>query len=134
MYLVDTNVLGEQMRKVPDARVLGWLSRQPAIAVSVISVMELDSGVTRAPAAKRAPLRQWFDDMLVSPAHEFLPVTIAIARAAGQLQAGLLQRGKPRAVTDLLIAATALTHGAVLVTRNTRDFEGLGVALLNPFD
>lgn len=134
MFLVDTNVLSEQMRNAPDGRVMAWLERQPVIAVSVITVMELDSGVTRAPAAKRDPLRQWLDDLLASPAHEFLPVTIAIARAAGQLEARMLTRGKQRSAPDLLIAATALTHGAVLVTRNTRDFEGMGVGLLNPFD
>lgn len=62
-----------------------------------------------------------------------LPVTESIARQAGNLRGSFSRRGIIRAQADMLIAATAQVHALTLVTRNTRDFESCGIALLNPF-
>jgi len=55
------------------------------------------------------------------------------ARASGELRATREARGRRVAQADMLIAAIALTHGLTLATRNTRDFEGCGVAVIDPF-
>ena len=134
MFLLDTNVLSEEMKREPNAQVLTWLARQGRVQVSVVTVMELEAGIARAPAGKRARLLTWLEGLLESEAHEVVPVSPAIARAAGQLKARAESRGKPRPLADLLIAATATVTGAVVATRNTDDFEGLGVPLLDPFE
>lgn len=132
MQLVDTNVLSELMRQQPDVGVLGWLQgRQqlsPRLTVSVITIDEIAFGMTRRPNAR---LPEWFDSFLQR--HIILPVTTNIARRAGELRAQLQTKGHVRTQADMLIAATAQLHGLAVVTRNLRDFDGCGVAVLNPF-
>jgi predicted nucleic acid-binding protein len=62
-----------------------------------------------------------------------LPVTDAIARRGGEMRAALAARGQVRSQADMLIAATAQVHALTVVTRNVRDFDDCGIALLNPF-
>jgi toxin FitB len=64
---------------------------------------------------------------------EILPVNKQIARRAGALRGQFQSNGIVRTQADLLIAATASEHGFTVVTRNIKDFEGCGVAVLNPF-
>lgn len=85
------------------------------------------------PTGRRDLLRQWLEDLLTSTGVEIVPVDAAVAREAGKLKAQCEAAGRPRPLIDLLIAATAHVTGDVVVTPNTADFEGLGVALLNPF-
>ena len=129
MALVDTNVISELMRRAPDAHVLRWLERTPQIAVSVITVDEIVFGLTRRALQ---PLRQRFDEFLANL--QVLDIDHRIARRAGELRGALAARGIARSQSDMLIAATAQVHALTLVTRNTRDFEGCGIAVLNPFD
>jgi predicted nucleic acid-binding protein len=133
VYLVDTNVLSEVVKRAPHPGVLAWLARQSAVKVSVVSVFELEYGIARAPPARRPLLVEWLEGLLASPAHQFVPLNVGVARAAGELRRRAEEAGRPRPLADLLIAATALTEGAVVVTRNVADFEGLGVPLLDPF-
>lgn len=132
MQLVDTNVLSELMRQQPDPGVLGWLQgRQqlsPRLTVSVITIDEIAFGLTRRPSVR---LQDWFDSFLQR--HNVLPITTNIARRAGELRAQLQVKGQVRTQADMLIAATAQLHGLAVVTRNLRDFEGCGIAVLNPF-
>lgn len=72
--------------------------------------------------------------MQVMFAGRILPVTQAIAECWGEFEAKRQLMGRPLNVPDGQIAATALLHGLTLVTRNTKDFEGLGVAMLNPWE
>ncbi len=132
MYLVDTNVLSELPRPRPEPAVLRWLQQQRAIVVSAVSVEELAFGVARAPAGRRPKLTRWLDGLLESA--EIVDVSMTIARAAGELRAARESAGRRVAQADMLIAATALVRGLTLATRNVPDFEGSGVALLNPFD
>jgi toxin FitB len=134
MYLVDTNVISETTRRCPSGAVLQWLGRQKRVHLSALSVLELEHGIARLPASPRRDLlREWFEELLSSMAVEVVPVDAAVAREAGRMKARCEAGGRPRPLADLLIAATAQVTGDVVVTRNTPDFDGLGVALLNPF-
>ncbi|MGA7120213.1 MAG: PIN domain-containing protein, partial [Polyangiaceae bacterium] len=80
----------------------------------------------------RSRLVRWLDALLEARP-TVLDVTAAIARASGELRAAREARGRRVAQADMLIAATALAQGLTLATRNGRDFEGCGVALVDPF-
>jgi toxin FitB len=131
--LVDTNVLSELPRPKPDGNVVAWFAAQKTIHVSVVTLEELTFGVARASPSARSRLVRWLDAFLEARPI-VLDVTAAIARASGELRAMREARGRRVAQADMLIAATALTHGLTLVTRNGRDFEGCGVAVVDPFE
>ena len=134
MFLLDTNVVSE-LRKAAraDHLVRDWAERTPAnhFWLSTISLLELEIGVLRIErrdVAQGALLRRWLDQVLVAFEGRLLDVSAAVARTAASLHVP-----DPRPERDALIAATALTHGLTIVTRDTADFEPMGVALLNPW-
>lgn len=135
MFLLDTNVVSE-LRKAAraDRLVRDWAERTPAnhFWLSTISLLELEIGVLRIErrdVAQGALLRRWLDHVfLVAFEGRLLDVNAAVARTAASLHVP-----DPRPERDALIAATALTHGLTIVTRDTSDFEPMGVALLNPW-
>lgn len=138
MYLLDTTVISE-LRKAKsgtaNSGVIAWADEIPAalIFVSVISIHELEHGVLlaeRSDAAKGELLRAWLDNSVVPAFVErILPVDLDVAvRAAG------LHVPDPAPVRDSLIGATALVHGMIVVTRNTRDFERFpNLEIVNPW-
>jgi predicted nucleic acid-binding protein len=130
--LVDTNVLSELPRPRPNTRVVRWFAAQETIHVSVLTLEELAFGVARSTGPARSRLAQWLEALLEARPI-VLDVTAPIARASGELRAAREARGRRVAQADMLIAATALTHGLTLATRNTRDFEGCGCRLFDPF-
>ncbi len=130
--LVDTNVLSELPRPRPNANVVAWFAAQETIHVSVVSLEELAFGIARASPTARSRLVRWLD-AFADARPVVLDVTAAIARASGELRAAREARGRRVAQADMLIAATALAHGLTLVTRNGRDFDGCGVAAVDPF-
>lgn len=132
MHLVDTNVLSELSRPRPVGRVVDWVSAQPALAISVVSIEEMSFGIARTKGARRTNLEAWLA-MLLDSKVELLDVTVPIARAAGELRARHVGRGRNVPQADMLIAATALVHGLAIATRNVRDFVDCGVTLLDPF-
>ncbi|MDZ4251342.1 MAG: type II toxin-antitoxin system VapC family toxin [Sulfuritalea sp.] len=137
MYLLDTNVVSE-LRKVrlgkADSSVSKWADGVDAadLYISVITVQELEIGVLlaeRRDPAQGAMFRAWLNvHVLPAFADRILAIDTAIARRSAQLHIP-----DPRPVRDGLIAATALVHGMIVVTRNTSDFEPTGVATLNPW-
>lgn len=127
--LIDTNIISELMRRQPEPKVTDWASQQLSFAVSVITYEELIFGLTQ----KALPLkRQWLDTFL-SRHCQLLPVTSSIARCGGILRGSFAAKGISRQPYDMLIAATAMLHRLPLVTRNTADFEGCGIVIINPF-
>ena len=133
-FLLDTNVVSEPRRKLPDARVRAWLrSADPAgLFLSVLTLGEIAKGiealVSREPARAEA-LRDWLAGLRDHFSDRILPVDAAVAETWGRLSSA-----RPLPVVDGLIAATALTHGFTLVTRNLRDVEGTGVRVINPWE
>ena len=133
MQLIDTNVVSELMRPMPNVGVRRWLDETAtagaSLAVSVVTIDEVVFGLTRRPRGASFAL---FDDFIGR--NRVLELSEAIARRAGELRGVLSLRGHVRSQADMLIAATAQVHALTLVTRNMRDFEGCGIAVLDPFD
>ena len=137
MFLLDTNLVSE-LRKVrsgkADAGVAALADHVEATAlfISAITLHELELGVLlmeRRDPAQGALLRQWLDQaVLPAFAGRILAVNAAVAQRSAALPVP-----DPRPFRDGLIAATALVHSLVVVTRNLADFEATGVALLNPW-
>ena len=133
MFLIDTMVLSELRRRERDPGVVAWIAkqRQEDCFLSVVSIGEIERGI----AQRRGPdpgfaaeLATWLDQLLRLHHNRLLPVSLSIARRWGRLSAEL---GHDSA--DLLIAATALEHGLMVVTRNLRHFTASGVPTLNPW-
>lgn len=135
MYLLDTNVVSELRRpNRADENVRAWASNTPAelYAISVVTVLELERGallIERRDATQGAILRRWLEGEILTPlAARILPIDVAIARRCAELHVPA-----PRPERDALIAATALVHGLTVITRDTADFEPMGVPLFNPW-
>ncbi|MGF6228299.1 putative nucleic acid-binding protein [Inquilinus ginsengisoli] len=133
-YLLDTNILSETRRTRAEPRVLSFLSQaDPArLFINVLTLGELRKGIEirrRSDQDMATRLGAWADALEASFADRILAVDAATAKLWGALSAG-----RPRAVIDTLLAATAIVHDLTLVTRNTVDVGGTGVAVLNPWE
>jgi predicted nucleic acid-binding protein len=133
MYLIDTVVLSELRKPQRDARLTAWIERQRTtdLFVSVITIGEIERGIAQQRAKNAnfaAALAAWLDRVLALYGDRILPFDLQVARRWGELSAAL---GNDSA--DLMIAATALEHGLIVVTRNLSDFDPTGAATLNPF-
>jgi predicted nucleic acid-binding protein len=137
-FLLDTNVPSELTRPQPAPRVTKWLEEtdDELMHISVITIGEVCKGITVHPEAHRRDwLRHWLEDQL-RPwfSDRILPVTEAISERWGILEGQCQLKGIGFNAPDGLIAATALEHGLTLVTRNVKDFAGIGVAVFNPWE
>jgi toxin FitB len=131
MYLVDTNILSEARRGNREAR--SWLrSVDPdTIHLSVVTIGEIMKGISlkgRTDAPTAANLTAWLEGLLHDHRARILPITERIAQEWGRLAAE-----RPRGMADGLIAATALVHGMIIVTRNVADFHDTRAPLINPW-
>lgn len=137
MYLLDTSFLSELARTPPDPGVVTWLAQQRRtdMAISSLSIAEITRGIARLGASRRAEsLSEWFEEVLSGELFErVVAFGIEEARAWGHMRALADRSGQPLPVVDSLIAATALHHDLTVVTRNVRDFERCGVAVLSPW-
>jgi predicted nucleic acid-binding protein len=132
MYLLDTNVVSELRRARPHGALLAWLRdvQDPDLHVSAVTIGEIQSGIeiTREQdQAKAAAIEAWLDE--VAETYNILSMDTRTFRA----WARLMHRRTDNLIEDAMIAATAAIHHLTVVTRNVRDFEGLGVLTLNPF-
>ena len=137
MILLDTNVVSEFMKASPDTGVMDWLNVRAKLDFYLCTpvIAEIRYGVAQLPDGKRK------ENLLV--ACEGVETEIFAGRVLGfdrlaahryaELRARRRETGKPISVMDAMIAAIALAHAMTLATRNVRDFEGLGVPLVDPF-
>jgi predicted nucleic acid-binding protein len=132
VYLLDTNVVSELRRPRPHGGVLAWLEsvRDQDLHLSAVTLGELQAGVEltrdRDPA-KAAAIETWLGQ--VEQTWNVLPLDGRTFRVWGRL----MHRRADRLIEDALIAATALVHDLIVVTRNGRDFAPFDVRTLNPF-
>ena len=134
-YLVDTNALSELRRKAPDANVVAWFAKRPpaTLYLSVLTLGVIRKGVEGvADTVRRQALTDWLEtDLPLFFTGRILGVDSAVADRWGRMVAAA---GRPLPAIDSLLAATALAHDLMLVTRNTKDFAGLPVQVFNPWD
>ena len=135
--LLDTKVLSELLRTAPAPAVLAWFAEQPAqsLFVSAVTQAEMLLGARLLPAGKRraaleAAVQAMFDE-------DFAGRSLAFDSAAVPAYADIVSTrrsaGRPISQFDAQIAAIAQRHGARLATPNVADFEGCGLALVNPW-
>jgi predicted nucleic acid-binding protein len=132
-FLFDTVVLSELRRAKPSRKVVQWIKAQKAdsLFISVVSIGEIERGIEKArksDAVFAAELEQWLETLLNLYADRVLQVSANAARLWGRLSARLGHDG-----ADLLIAATALTHGSTVVTRNVKHYAPTGARVFDPF-
>jgi len=134
-YLIDTNVVTEVMKPTPDQKVIQWLDEnEDDLVIDAIILGEIYSGVKgKAEGRKRQLLEEWFRDYIVTD----LPCLSWDSETSlvwGEMIADLKKIGLNPTVKDSMIAATAKRYGLVVVTRNVKDFTGVGVEIFNPFE
>ncbi|VXD04473.1 VapC ribonuclease Y4jK [Enterobacterales bacterium 8AC] len=137
MIILDTHVVSELLRPAPHYTVLKWLDEQDTYQfyLSAIVVAELYTGITCMPAGKRQlDLQNRLDLMLQEEFPErILPFDADCAIQYAELMGANRRRGTIISMADNQIAATCLHYGAVLATRNTKDFIHSGVTLIDPW-
>ncbi len=138
MIVLDTNVLSELLRPIPAPRVEEWLAAQDGASVYFTSVgeAELRYGVAILPAGRRrTTIGAAIDDILDEDFRDrILPFDREAARAYAAIAAERRAAGRPISQFDCQIAAIARAHGASVATRNTGDYEGCGVAVIDPWE
>ena len=134
--ILDTNVISEPMNPSPSATVLDWWAQQQpgALFITTVTVAEILYGIELLPPGKRraallAGAERMFGKVLVG---HILPFDENAARAFSEIAVRRRAQGRPIADLDAQIAAIARSRNAILATRNTADFEGCGVRLVNP--
>ncbi|HJM51999.1 MAG TPA: type II toxin-antitoxin system VapC family toxin [Alphaproteobacteria bacterium] len=132
MYLLDTNVVSELRRPKPNKAVLNWVEGVSAdqLFVSAVTIGEIQVGIeiTRdQDPAKAEEIEVWLDQVVAGYG------VLAMDASAFREWARLKHRKSDTLIEDAMIAATASLHRLTVVTRNTRDFESLGMSVINPF-
>ena len=138
MILLDTNVMSELIKPQPDPAVAAFLAVQPLeiLFVPSLVVAEIRYGIRRCPPGRRR-------DKLVRDFEAFLDAGFgtrilafdaSCAVGYATVRASREEAGRRVQIMDTLIGGMALAHGATLVTRNVRDFDGYGLTLINPWE
>lgn len=138
MIVLDTNVVSEVMLSSPSSKVVAWFSKMRAVDelfVTTITVAEILYGIELLPGGKRHDrLKADAEAMFAQDySSHILVFDERAARAFAQIAIARRKIGRPIAELDAQIAAIASVESATLATRNTGDFEGCGVRLVNPW-
>jgi predicted nucleic acid-binding protein len=133
-YLVDANVLSEPTKPEPRTEVVEWLRKhEREIVIDPIVLGEIRFGIHLLPSGnRRRRLERWFFQGIKNIG--CLPWEASTGLRWAKLLADLRKKGLAMPVKDSLIAATALVHDLIIVTRNVNDFKKAGVKVINPFD
>jgi predicted nucleic acid-binding protein len=141
LYLVDTNIVsvGSPVWQAAPAALVSWMERNSAgLYLSAVTIAEIEDGIAklrRGKAGRKVQrLSAWLDALLHLYGERVLAFGMREARIAGALSDGARARGRSPGFADIIIAATASAHDLILLTRNQRHFEPLGVKTINPFD
>jgi predicted nucleic acid-binding protein len=136
-FLLDTNCISELVSAKPDPRVVDWTDAvdERMLHLSVLTIGEIRKGIGGlAQGRRRTRLETWVEMALKARfAERIVPIDVAIAERWGLLSAEAKRQGRALSIIDGLSAATALHHNLTIVSRNSRDFAGTRVAVLNPW-
>jgi predicted nucleic acid-binding protein len=136
-YLLDTCVVSELIKKIPEPAVIDWVRKQDEerLYLSVITLGEIQKGIAQlAESRRQRRLQEWLDvELMERFRNRLLDVTPQVATLWGQIQGKERRMGRTLPVLDNLIAATALAFNAAIVTRNGADMEGSGARIINPW-
>lgn len=137
-FLLDTCLISELVKRKPSAQVTEWVAAQEEwdLCLSVLTIGELVKGVHRlTDAARKRRLSTWISrDVIQRFEGRVLPVSVEVSDCWGRLTAQKESAGAPLPVIDGLIAATAMVHHLVVVTRNTRHLAAAGAQVVNPWE
>ncbi len=134
MTLLDTNVLSELMAQRPDPKVVGFVRGLADPRVSAAVFHELQYGVEIMPdGIKKARIALLINEFRLLYRDRTIVVDAEVAAISGRMRAREKNAGFVLTEMDALIAATAEGHSARLATRNTKDFQRLGIELVNPW-
>jgi predicted nucleic acid-binding protein len=137
MILLDTNVVSELMRPVPNSKVRAWLEGLGAtpLATSAVTIAEIVFGLARLPDGKRrSDLTERFDALVLGP--PALPVFALdepAGRLAGEFRAVRETLGLGSSPSDMMIAGIVMANGVSLATRNVADFTGVPISITDPW-
>jgi len=137
VIVLDTNVISEFMREMPDSRVVHWLDGQPRTSIwtTSLNVYEIRSGLLAMPAGKRQVLRiRSFEHLLNEKIQgRIAAFDHAAAQQAAELEAAAQRAGRPRDPRDTMIAGIVLASRATLATQNVKHFEDIAKSVVNPW-
>ncbi|MDE2664188.1 MAG: type II toxin-antitoxin system VapC family toxin [Gemmatimonadota bacterium] len=135
--LLDTNVVSELIRKSPEPAVAAWASGHfvEDLFLSAVSEAELRYGVALLPVGRRRDTLLFEVETMLRDAFEdrVLPFDSDAARAYGHIAARRRSSGRPVSPADCQIAAIAASRRMAVATRNVRDFEGMGIEIVDPW-
>ena len=137
-YLLDTCVISELIRAEPSPKVMEWIDGQDEenLHLCVITLGEIEKGIAKlAESRKKMQLQAWLADELMERFNgRIVGITTDVARCWGKMLGESEKTGRSLPVVDALIAATAITNGLIVVTRNTADMNDSGATLLDPWE
>ncbi|OJY63854.1 MULTISPECIES: type II toxin-antitoxin system VapC family toxin [unclassified Rhizobium] len=136
MIFLDTNVISETFRKLPDEAVISWLGRYDAeIALSTVAIAEIAFGIQKiAPDQRAGRLEQRLSEWRYRFADRIFGLTEEAALDYGELMGAAKRQGRPMSTADGMIAAIARVNGGRLATRNLSDFRDAGLSLISPWE
>ncbi|MFB6261279.1 MAG: PIN domain-containing protein [Thiohalorhabdaceae bacterium] len=138
MIVLDTNVISELMRPAPNTEVVAWVDEWPAeeLGVTAITIAEVLYGIARLDDGQRKETLWALAQTMFKT--EFGERVLPFAAEEAEVYAELVIRrqgqGLPISIADAQIAAIAVRRGAVLATRNSGDFAGLPLEVVNPWE
>ncbi|MBS0656427.1 MAG: type II toxin-antitoxin system VapC family toxin [Verrucomicrobia bacterium] len=137
MYLLDTCVFSELIKKEASLSVIEWVLGKDDNLFSVCSLTfgEIRKGIEKmAESARKKKLEAWYQEFLIPRFwHRIVPIDGQVAGVWGELIAKAEKKGRVLPTIDSLIAAACITHNLHLVTRNIKDFQGLDLTIVNPW-
>lgn len=137
MIVLDTNVLSEAWRARPSAAVMAWMRAQPVTTLytTTITEAELLYGIALLPEGRRRRSLEALAEFVLMEelGGRILPFDSAAAREYADIAATRQRNGRPIAEADAQIAAIARSRGAAVATRNTEDFAGCRISIIDPW-
>ena len=134
-FLLDTNVVSEMTFDAPNPRVIAFLAAQDDLWLPAVVVHELEYGVQLLPPGRRRDrLVAAHSRVIGAYGDRIVPLDRSGAEWAARFRAASRRMGRPIDLGDALIAGTARAHDLAVATRNVRDFAGLGVTVVDPWE